>query len=297
MLENRDKTQAAPPVLSPEPGRDGSEPLIRLRGIKKVYQTAAGELEALKGIDLDVYPGEFVAVLGKSGAGKTTLISVLTGVDHLSAGEVWIGKTPIHRLNENELALWRGRSLGIIYQSFHLMPTLSLLDNVLLPVDFTGGYRGRKSVEKGLELLRQVELEEHAYKLPSAISGGQQQRVAIARALANDPPLIVADEPTGRLDSVTAEVIFNIFLSLAQAGKTIVMVTHDSSLAQRVTRLVRLVDGEIAPLEEAQPASGLENAGPEQKAAPEGRLRRWPWAKNPAGSGPFSARHMRKNRG
>jgi putative ABC transport system ATP-binding protein len=175
------------------------------------------------------------------------------------------------------------------------MPTLTLLDNVLLPVDLTGGYRGRKSVQKGLDLLRQVELEEHAYKLPSAISGGQQQRVAIARALANDPPLIVADEPTGRLDSVTAEVIFEIFLNLAQAGKTIVMVTHDSSLAQRVSRTMRLVDGEIAPPEEEPVAGSHEEAGAAQNGAPNGGLRRWPWTK--ARSGPRSAQRPHRNRG
>jgi putative ABC transport system ATP-binding protein len=216
--------------------------------VVKKYKTAAGELTALKGIDLDVYPGEFVAIVGKSGAGKTTLINLLTGVDHLSSGEVWVGDVPVHALAENELAVWRGRSLGIIYQSFYLMNSLSLLDNVMLPVDFSGSFQGRKSAESALELLRHVELEDHAYKLPTAISGGQQQRVAIARALANDPPLIVADEPTGRLDSATAEIIFQIFESLIARGKTIVMVTHDGSLAGRVSRAVRMVDGALSDL-------------------------------------------------
>jgi putative ABC transport system ATP-binding protein len=219
------------------------EPLIRLRGVQKAYKTAAGEFWALKGIDLEVYPGEFVAIAGKSGAGKTTLVNMLTGVDHLTSGEVWVGGAPVHSLGENELALWRSRQLGIVYQSFHLMPTLSLLHNVMLPMDFAGQFRARQSAERALALLRQVELEEHAHKLPSAISGGQQQRVAIARALANDPPLIVADEPTGRLDSTTAEVIFNIFLSLVNAGKTLVMVTHDDALARRTTRTLHLADG------------------------------------------------------
>ena len=199
----------------------------------------------MKGIDLDVYPGEFLAIVGKSGAGKTTLINILTGIDHVTSGEVWVGEVPVHKLGENELALWRGRNLGIVYQSFHLMNSLNLLQNVMLPMDFCGLFDSRQSPARALELLREVELEEHAYKLPTAISGGQQQRVAIARALANDPPILVADEPTGRLDSVTAEIIFRIFLSLVERGKTILMVTHDQQLARRISRSVRLVDGEI----------------------------------------------------
>lgn len=227
----------------PVPG----EPVISLQNVKKAYQTANGAFWALKGIDLKVYPGEFVGIVGKSGAGKTTLINMLTGVDHVSEGEVWVDGVPVHSLDENKLALWRGRKLGIIYQSFYLMPTLSLLQNVLLPMDFCGLYQGRKSVARALDLLRQVELEEHADKLPSAISGGQQQRVAIARALANDPPIIVADEPTGRLDSATAETIFNIFLRLVEQGKTILMVTHDASLSRRVSRTIHIADGELVP--------------------------------------------------
>jgi len=202
-------------------------------------------VRALKGVNLDVYPGEFVAILGKSGAGKTTLVNMLTGVDRPTAGEVWVEGVPVHALNDAQLAAWRGRNLGIVYQSFYLMPTLSVLDNVMLPIDFCGFYRPRLSREHALDLLRQVELEEHAGKLPSAISGGQQQRVAIARALANDPPLIVADEPTGRLDSTTAETIFKIFLQLIEHRKTILMVTHDQGLAQRVSRQLSIVDGEI----------------------------------------------------
>ena len=216
-----------------------------MRGVVKAYHTAAGELRALKGIDLDVQAGEFVAIIGKSGAGKSTLINMITGVDHLTEGEVLVGGTPVHKLSENEMSMWRGRNLGVIYQSFHLMPTLTLLDNVMMPMDFCGLYRPRQSAARALDLLRQVELEEHASKLPSAISGGQQQRVAIARALANDPPVIVADEPTGRLDSATAETIFQIFTRLVEEGRTILMVTHDASLAERVSRSIYLADGEI----------------------------------------------------
>jgi putative ABC transport system ATP-binding protein len=222
-----------------------NKPQIQLKGVVKRYPSAAGEFQALKDIDLEVDAGEFIGIFGKSGAGKTTLVNMITGVDHLSGGEVWMDEVPVHKLGENELAQWRGRNLGIIYQSFHLMPNLTLLDNVLLPMDFSGRYRNGKSVQRAMDLLRQVELEEHAYKLPSAISGGQQQRVAIARALANDPPMIVADEPTGRLDSATAEVIFQIFLDLVAQGKTILMVTHDRSLAQRVSRTLTIQDGEI----------------------------------------------------
>jgi putative ABC transport system ATP-binding protein len=246
-------------AVSPSSKGSKPAPLIRLRNVVKVYNSSAGEVHALKGIDLDIYPGEFLAIVGKSGAGKTTLINMLTGIDHLTSGEVWVEDVPVHQLGENELATWRGRTLGIVYQSFHLMNSLNLVHNVMMPMDFTGTFHNRRSPERSLELLKQVELEEHAYKLPTAISGGQQQRVAIARALANDPPIIVADEPTGRLDSVTAELIFEILRSLVERGKTIVMVTHDSSLSQRVTRSLRMVDGEIVP-ESASPAP-LESPG------------------------------------
>ncbi len=218
---------------------------IRLTNLVKTYKSAAGELPALNGVDLEIYPGEFVAITGKSGAGKTTLINMITGVDRLTSGEVWVDDMPLHKMRENQLAQWRGRTMGIIYQSFHLMPSLSLLDNILLPIDLCGLYRNGESTRRAMDLLTQVELQDHAYKPPSAISGGQQQRVAIARALANDPPIIVADEPTGRLDSVTAESIFQIFLSLVEHGKTILMVTHDSNLAYRASRTLEIADGEI----------------------------------------------------
>jgi putative ABC transport system ATP-binding protein len=227
------------------PGAAPLQPLIQLRGVTKVYRTAAGESAALKGIDLDVYPGEFIGIIGKSGAGKTTLANMVTGVDHLTTGEVWVNGVSVHKMGEDALALWRGLTLGVIYQSFHLLPSLSLLDNIMLPMDLCGQYHPRRSPERAMQLLREVELEDHANKPPSAISGGQQQRVAIARALANDPPILVADEPTGRLDSTTAETIFQIFLKLVEQGKTILMVTHDQSLAQRVSRVVQIVDGEI----------------------------------------------------
>jgi putative ABC transport system ATP-binding protein len=222
-----------------------SESIIRLENVVKDYQTPAGPFRALKGVDLQVYPGEFLGIIGKSGAGKTTLINTLTGVDHATQGRVWVDGASLHEMDENRLALWRGRNLGIIYQSFYLMPNLSLLANVMLPMDVCGLYRRGVSEDKALDLLRMVELEDHAYKLPSAISGGQQQRVAIARALANDPPIIVADEPTGRLDSVTAETIFRIFMQLVESGTTILMVTHDRGLARRVSRTLHIAEGRI----------------------------------------------------
>ena len=245
------------PVESSLLYHEGNSPaLLQLKGVDKVYPSAAGGFPALKNIDLEVYPGEFVAIIGKSGAGKSTLVNMITGVDRVSAGEVWVGGVPVHQLGEDQLAHWRGRNVGIVYQSFYLMPTLSLLDNVLLPMDMSGMYRGRKSVARALELLRLVGLEEHAYKLPAAISGGQQQRVAIARALANNAALIVTDEPTGRLDSVTAETIFEIFSGLVQAGKTILMVTHDEGLARQVNRCIHIADGKIVPCEIVEGTGG-----------------------------------------
>jgi putative ABC transport system ATP-binding protein len=222
------------------------KPLIQLRQVVKTYPTNSGEYAALNGIDVEFYPGEFAGILGKSGAGKSTLVNMITGVDELTSGEVWFAETPIHALNEDQKALWRGRSVGVVYQTFQLMPSLSLVDNILLPMEFCGLYQRGKSEARALELLRAVELEDHAFKKPSAISGGQQQRVAIARALANDPPVIVADEPTGNLDSATADAIFQLFEGLVAAGKTVIMVSHDPGLKERASRLLTLVDGELA---------------------------------------------------
>jgi len=225
--------------------RRGLGASVQLRDVVKIYQTAAGGFTALKGINAEFHPGEFLGIIGKSGAGKSTLVNMITGVDTLTSGEVWVDDTPVHSLNEDELALWRGQHMGVVYQSFELMPTLSLLDNVLLPMDFCGAYNGRQSIDRAKELLAMVGLEEHMHKPPSRISGGQQQRVAIARALANDPPIVVADEPTGNLDSATAEEIFELFEALVRQGKTLVMVTHDRTLAERFSRVLSIVDGEI----------------------------------------------------
>ena len=226
------------------------EPIIELRDVVKVYSSEAGEFPALRGINLSVQPGEFLGVVGKSGAGKSTLLNMINGVDHLTSGEVLVrssaDEVSVHRLDESRLSLWRGRTMGIVYQSFQLLPMLTLIENVVLPMDLCGLYKPRESRERAMELLRLVEVEDHASKLPTQISGGQQQRVAIARALINDPPILIADEPTGSLDSLTADHIFDVFEHLVMdRGKTIVMVTHDNSLAPRFSRHLALADGEI----------------------------------------------------
>jgi putative ABC transport system ATP-binding protein len=234
------------PFDSNFPRTDAPTSLIRLSRVYKDYSTPVGPFHALKDISIEIWPGEFVAVVGKSGAGKTTLVNMITGVDHATSGEVVVNGAHLSQMNETQLSQWRGRNMGIIYQSFHLLPGLSLLDNVLLPMDFCNRYRGRESRERAIDLLRQVGLEQHARKRPAEISGGEQQRVAIARALANDPAIIMADEPTGRLDSLTAESIFDIFEELVHKGKTILMVTHDQGLARRVARTMQIVDGEVS---------------------------------------------------
>ena len=225
-------------------GSDGDS-FVRLRSLVKTYFNAAGEFPVLKGLNADFKQGEFVAVIGKSGSGKSTLINMITGIDRPTSGEIYIGDVAVHTLSENQMAVWRGRNVGVVFQFFQLLPMLSLVENIMLPMDFCNMYTPRERKKRAMHLLEMVELEEHANKLPWAISGGQQQRVAIARALANDPPLLVADEPTGNLDSVTSESVFRIFEDMVRQGKTIITVSHDSSLAQRVSRTVLLADGEI----------------------------------------------------
>ena len=228
-------------------GAPRSDPthLIELRRVVKTYTSGAGAFTALKGIDLQVDAGEFVAVIGKSGSGKTTLVNMISGIDRPTSGEVWVGGVPVHTLGEGPMAEWRGRNVGIVFQFFQLLPTLTLVENVMLPMDFCHLYTPRERWERALHLLELVGVAEHAHKLPSAVSGGQQQRAAIARALANDPPILLADEPTGNLDSHAAEAVFQLFASLVEQGKTVLMVTHDPDLASRVTRTVTLVDGAI----------------------------------------------------
>lgn len=221
-------------------------PVLCLRGVKKAYPAPAGAVEALRGIDLEIEAGEFVALYGRSGAGKSTLINLVTGIDRPSSGSIVVAGQPLEGMREDELTRWRGRHVGVVFQSFQLMPMLTCAQNVMLPMDFAGQYGSiQEQRERALILLEQVGIAEHADKLPSAVSGGQRQRVAIARALANDPIFLAADEPTGNLDSKTAGAVFNVFERLADEGKTILMVTHDRELAARAQRIVRLVDGEI----------------------------------------------------
>ena len=237
------------PFLGREPTAgspsNGQHPLIELHGVHKSYKTAVGDYPALRGINLRIHAGEFVSVIGKSGSGKTTLINMITGIDRPTAGEVWVNQTPVHTLTEGAMARWRGKNIGVVFQFFQLLPIISVVENVMLPMDFCRTYPLREREPRALHLLDLVGLADHAHKLPAALSGGQQQRVAIARALANDPPLVIADEPTGNLDSKTAESVFMLFNSLIQQGKTIIIVTHDSGLAKRANRTALIADGEI----------------------------------------------------
>jgi putative ABC transport system ATP-binding protein len=224
---------------------NGNHPMIDLRDVHKYYKTVIGDYHALKSVDLQINAGEFVSVIGKSGSGKSTLLNMITGIDHPTTGEVYVNGTAVHELNENKMARWRGKNLGIVFQFFQLLPTISVIENIMLPMDFCRTYPMREREKRALSLLEMVELGDHAYKLPTALSGGQQQRVAIARALANDPPVIIADEPTGNLDSKTADSVFELFKDLVAQGKTIIVVTHDSGLAKRTERTALIADGEI----------------------------------------------------
>ena len=218
---------------------------IELSAVRKVYVTGAGEFEALKGIDLRVKTGEFVAVVGKSGSGKSTLINMIAGIDRPTSGEVWVAGTPVHTLSENQIAVWRGRTVGVVFQFFQLLPTLTALENVMIPMDFCNVHSAKERPDRAMELLELVGVGEQADKLPSGLSGGEQQRVAIARSLANDPALLVADEPTGNLDDQTASSVIDLFGDLASRGKTILMVTHDLDLARRGSRIVTVAAGHI----------------------------------------------------
>ncbi len=222
-----------------------SQPIIQINNLTKVYRNGSSENPALKGVSLEVRDGEFVAVVGKSGAGKSTLINMITGIDRPDTGEIVIDGAQIHALNEDQVARWRGLNMGIVFQFFQLLPSLTLVENITIAMDFRNTYPLKERKERALHLLDQVGIADHAYKTPSKISGGQQQRVAIARALANDPPLLVADEPTGNLDSKTANSIFNIFSDLVARGKTLLIVSHDKEIGERASRVLEMADGEI----------------------------------------------------
>ena len=240
----------------------GNENLIEMRNVIKDFKTGAGAFRALKGMSLNVHTHEFVAIIGKSGSGKSTMINMITGIDRPTSGEVLVGDTAVHTLSEGKMAEWRGRHVGVIFQFFQLLPTLTMLENVMLPMDFCNMYSQRERRERAMSLLAQVDMADNAHKMPSACSGGQQQRAAIARAMANVPPILVADEPTGNLDSKTANDVFDLFHRLVADGKTILMVTHDSDFAKRVTRAVMVADGEIVDEIDNRVAHSAPNGAP-----------------------------------
>jgi putative ABC transport system ATP-binding protein len=219
--------------------------IIDLRQVYKAYDTDAGSVMVLKDINLQVKAGEFLSIVGPSGSGKSTLLNMITGIDAPTDGEINVAGHEIHGLNENDLARWRGRQVGVVFQFFQLLPTLTVLENVILPMDFCSVYARSEREGRAMHWLERVGIPEQAHKLPSTLSGGQQQRAAIARALANDPPLVVADEPTGNLDSKTAREVFDLFDALDSEGKTMVVVTHDKALSERAERILHLLDGRI----------------------------------------------------
>ena len=219
--------------------------IIKIKDIEKTYQVGDSQVQVLKNLDFAVEAGEFVAITGPSGNGKSTLLNMITGIDRPTSGSVLVNGCPVHEMSENQLATWRGENVGIIFQFFQLLPSLSLMQNIVMPMEFAGKYRRKERRQRAMELLDIVGLADQAHKLPGMVSGGQQQRAAIARALANDPPLLIADEPTGNLDSQTADTIFDLFQSLVSQGKTMLMVTHDVEIAQRMPRIVEIRNGVI----------------------------------------------------
>lgn len=225
---------------------NGNNHIVEIIDVVKSFPVGDGEVTVLKGLSLDVENGEFISIVGPSGNGKSTLLNMITGIDKPTDGEVIVTGREIHNLSENKLAAWRGEHVGIVFQFFQMLPALSLLQNIILPMDFANKYSNREKRERAMHLLEIVGLADQANKLPSMVSGGQQQRAAIARALANDPNLIVADEPTGNLDTRSANDVFDLFIKLVDQGKTMIMVTHNKELSRRVPRVVEIIDGKIA---------------------------------------------------
>ncbi len=234
-----DKSQNYPNAL-----RNGKS-VVEVIDVVKSFPLGGGEITILKGISFEVGQGEFVSIVGPSGNGKSTLLNMITGIDRPTGGQVIVTGRQVHKMSENQLAAWRGKRVGIVFQFFQMLPSLSLLQNIMLPMDFTRKYSARQRRERAMSLLESVNLADQANKLPGMVSGGQQQRAAIARALANDPDLLIADEPTGNLDTRTAGDIFDLFSELVVQGKTLLMVTHDKELARRVPRVVEIIDGKI----------------------------------------------------
>jgi putative ABC transport system ATP-binding protein len=228
-----------------------NDPAIRIRDAVKVYELGAGRFTALDRLSLDIAPGEFVAIVGRSGSGKTTLLNLLAGIDRPTSGMVVVGGANLESLSESGLAEWRGRTVGLVFQFFQLLPTLTVVENVMLPMDFAGIVPAAERRQRALALLERVGVADQADKMPATLSGGQQQRTAIARALANDPPILLADEPTGNLDSATAEAVLQLFRDLNADGRTIVVVTHERDVRSFASRRVTMVDGRLAESEES----------------------------------------------
>jgi putative ABC transport system ATP-binding protein len=224
---------------------NGNNHVVEIIDVIKSFPVGDGEVTVLKGLSFDVEKGEFVSIVGPSGNGKSTLLNMITGIDRPTDGEVIVTGLEVHKMSENKLAAWRGKHVGIVFQFFQMLPALSLLQNIILPMDFAKKFSRREKSQRAMHLLETVGLADQANKLPSMVSGGQQQRAAIARALANDPDLIVADEPTGNLDTRNANDVFDLFTRLVDQGKTLLLVTHDKELSRRVPRVVEIIDGKI----------------------------------------------------
>jgi putative ABC transport system ATP-binding protein len=222
-----------------------NQKIVEVTSLTKNFELAGQTIPVLKGISMTLTSGEFAAIVGPSGNGKSTLLNMITGIDRPTSGNVIVNGQNLKKLNEDQLSIWRGKNLGIVFQFFQLLPALSLLQNVILPMDFIGESKPKERRQRAEYLLEMVGLDDQMHKLPGLVSGGQQQRAAIARALANDPPLVVADEPTGNLDVKTSEEVFDLFLRLSNQGKTVVMVTHNEDLACRASRRIEIINGLI----------------------------------------------------
>jgi putative ABC transport system ATP-binding protein len=235
-------------------------PLLELRAVSREYDTPTGPFAALSDVSLSIAAGEFVAVVGESGSGKSTLLSLLAGIDRPTRGEIIVADTPVHALPEHALSAWRGRAVGIVFQFFQLLPTLTAAENVMMPMDFCGVHAPRERRARAVALLTRLGVGDQADKLPSTLSGGQQQRVAVARALANEPAVLLADEPTGNLDSKTSDAMLGIFAELARDGQTIVMVTHEQRALRHASRVVTLADGRLMRRADDAPVTSASNA-------------------------------------
>jgi len=220
--------------------------VLSLKRLVKTFSTPAGDFTALRGVDLEVDAGQCVALVGRSGSGKSTLLNLVGGIDRPTSGSIVVGGTALESMREAQLARWRGKNVGIVFQFFQLLPTLTVMENVMLPMDFAGGVATRERRRRAEALLERVGIGTQGRKLPAALSGGEQQRVAVARALANHPKLLLADEPTGNLDSTTGQGVIELLRALAGEGRTVLVVTHDAKVADLADRVVTLSDGVLS---------------------------------------------------